>query len=105
MSNAENEDQRFVIETGGRVVGLVVQEKDGFRFYAAKRRYADMEGMLYRSAGHAEDACRKIDLDYRRRAIKRKQARERRDVLSEVQLPVIFVPVAGTPFAWPFDHL
>lgn len=105
MSTADIEDQRFVIETGGRVVGLVVEEKAGFRFYAAKRRYAGFEGMLYRSAAHAEDACRKLDLEHRRRAIKRKQARDRRDELRDVHLPVIFVPVAGTPFAWPFDHL
>jgi len=51
-------DQRYVIETGGRVAGLVVEEPAGFRFFASSRNFFIFDRVIFRSPGHAESACR-----------------------------------------------
>jgi len=52
--------QRFVIEIAEEAIGLVVQEQDGFRFFAASVISAPLDRRLYASPGHAEDACRNL---------------------------------------------
>jgi hypothetical protein len=49
---------RYVIELKGESAGLVVGERQGFRFYAAASHFAELEQRLVRSPGQAEDACR-----------------------------------------------
>ena len=49
--------QSFVIEVGGKAVGLVVQEQTGFRFFGSDERYATFERRVFRSPGEAEAAC------------------------------------------------
>ena len=53
-------DQRFVIELRGEPAGLVVGERSGFRFYASASTFTDLERKIFRSPGHAEDACRAV---------------------------------------------
>ena len=40
--------------------GLVVQERGGFRFFAADRAFTSLEGCLFRSPGEAEKVATRI---------------------------------------------
>jgi hypothetical protein len=46
----------FVIEVEGDAVGLVVKEREGFRFVASNRDHLPLEGRLFRSPNAAERA-------------------------------------------------
>ncbi len=47
----------IVIEVGEIQVGLVVKERDGFRFFAADKRVHGLEGRVYQSAPAATTAA------------------------------------------------
>lgn len=51
---------RYVIEFGGVAAGLVIQDKNRYRFYASDRNFAPLERRLFRSPDHAEHVCRRI---------------------------------------------
>ena len=50
----------YVIEAGEEQAGLVILERGGFRFYAAKPAFAAIEGTLYRSALDATRAAERV---------------------------------------------
>jgi hypothetical protein len=50
----------YVIEAGEEQAGLVILERGGFRFYAAKPTFAEIEGTLYRSAVEATRAAERV---------------------------------------------
>jgi hypothetical protein len=50
--------QRFVIELDHEPAGIVVAERAGYRFYAASSTFVGLNQRLFRSPGHAEQACR-----------------------------------------------
>ncbi|MCA0200690.1 MAG: hypothetical protein LCH56_07580 [Proteobacteria bacterium] len=51
---------RYVIELGGVAAGLVIQDKNRYRFFASDRTYARLEQRLFRSPDHAEQVCRRL---------------------------------------------
>ncbi len=51
---------RYVIELGGVAAGLVIQDKNRYRFFASNRSYALLEQRLFRSPDHAEQVCRRL---------------------------------------------
>ncbi|MGE3475102.1 MAG: hypothetical protein AB7H70_04780 [Rhodospirillaceae bacterium] len=51
---------RYVIELGGVAAGLVIQDKNRYRFFASDRNYAPLERRLFRSPDHAEQVCRRL---------------------------------------------
>ena len=50
--------QRYVVEISGHAVGLVVQERGGFRFFASAVEVSPLNRLLFVSPRRAEDACR-----------------------------------------------
>ncbi len=52
---------RYVIEFGGVAAGLVIQDKNRYRFFASDRNYALLERRLFRSPDHAEQVCRRLN--------------------------------------------
>jgi hypothetical protein len=51
----------YIIEVNSQPAGVVVRNAEGFRFFAASQRFDRMEGKLYRNAGEAERAARRLD--------------------------------------------
>jgi hypothetical protein len=51
---------RYVIEIDGKPAGVVVAERSGFRFFSAASAFFPLERRIFRSAGHAEEACREL---------------------------------------------
>ena len=47
----------YIIEVNSKPAGVVVRNKDGFRFFAASQRFGRMEGQLFRNASEAERAA------------------------------------------------
>ena len=47
----------FVVEIKGEQVGLAIQERGGFRFFAAAPGYFSLDGKLFASYGHARLAA------------------------------------------------
>ena len=52
--------QRYIIEVGGRAVGLVVQKRGGFEFFASSSAVNALDRRLFVSVRQAEDTCRHI---------------------------------------------
>jgi hypothetical protein len=44
----------YIIEVGSETAGIVVRNLEGYRFFAATRRFNALEGQLFRSAREAE---------------------------------------------------
>lgn len=44
----------YIIEVKSRPAGIVVRDKDGFRFFSASSDFSRLEGRLFRSARDAE---------------------------------------------------
>ena len=57
----------FVIETSNFTAGIVTGERAGFRFYAAHRAMASLEGTIYRSPQAAQVAAERLVESNRRR--------------------------------------
>jgi len=47
----------YIIEVGSQAAGIVVRNPDGYRFFAAARRFHVLEGRLFRNAREAERAA------------------------------------------------
>ena len=50
----------YIIEVNSKPVGIVVRDPDGYRFFAASRRFYQMDGRLFRNAREAERAARRL---------------------------------------------
>jgi hypothetical protein len=50
----------YIIEVSSIPAGIVVRDTGGFRFFAASHRFNRLEGQLFRSAGEAERAARRL---------------------------------------------
>ncbi len=48
----------YIIEVNSTAAGIVVRDRQGFRFFAASHDFNSMEGRLFRSAREAEVAAR-----------------------------------------------
>jgi hypothetical protein len=55
-----SEHTAFIIEAEDFAAGIVVQERGGFRFYAADRRLQPLEGQVFRSTRAAERAVARL---------------------------------------------
>jgi hypothetical protein len=47
----------YIIEVGSKTAGIVVQNPQGYRFFAATHRFNALEGQLFRNAREAERAA------------------------------------------------
>jgi hypothetical protein len=50
----------YIIEVNSRPAGIVVLGPDGYRFFAASKRFYPIDGQLFRSAREAERAARRL---------------------------------------------
>jgi hypothetical protein len=50
----------YIIEVSSQAAGIVVRNSDGYRFFAASRRFNPLEGQLFRNAREAERAARRL---------------------------------------------
>lgn len=62
-----NRHTAYAIQVDRHTVGVVVREHPGFRFFASSKDVASLEGTVFRSAGHAEHACRQHLAQQKRR--------------------------------------
>ena len=56
----------YIIEVGSKAAGIVVRDRDGYRFFAASHRFNALEGQVFRNAREAERAAIRLangDLD------------------------------------------
>jgi hypothetical protein len=51
---------RYIIEVNSQAAGIVIRNRDGFRFFAASHPFHSLEGRLFRSAREAERAARLV---------------------------------------------
>ena len=47
----------YIIEVSSQAAGIVVQDRGGFRFFAASHRFNALEGQVFRNAREAERAA------------------------------------------------
>jgi hypothetical protein len=47
----------YIIEVRSQAAGIVVRDREGFRFFAASHRFNSIEGQLFRNAREAERAA------------------------------------------------
>jgi hypothetical protein len=52
--------QSYVIEIADEAAGIVVQERDGFRFFAASSACASLNQRVFNNVRGAEHACRSL---------------------------------------------
>jgi hypothetical protein len=50
----------YIIEVRSKAAGIVVRERDGYRFFAAAHDYNPLEGQLFRNARDAEHAAMRL---------------------------------------------
>ena len=50
----------YIIEVGSQPAGIVVRTPDGYRFFAATHRFNRLEGQIFRNAGSAARAARRL---------------------------------------------
>jgi hypothetical protein len=50
----------YIIEIRSQAAGIVVRNPDGYRFFAASRRFNALEGQLFRNAREAERAATRL---------------------------------------------
>ncbi len=50
----------YIIEVGSQAAGIVVRDRDGYRFFAASHRFNPIEGQVFRNAREAERAARRL---------------------------------------------
>lgn len=55
-----------IIEVADRAVGILAEDGARLRFHAAEARFSALDGQIFRSAGEAERAARRV-LDNRKR--------------------------------------
>ncbi|MBU6463803.1 MAG: hypothetical protein KGK01_17025 [Bradyrhizobium sp.] len=50
----------YIIEVGSGPAGIVVRDREGYRFFAASHRFNRLEGQLFRNAREAERAALRL---------------------------------------------
>jgi len=50
----------YIIEVNSQAAGIVVRNREGYRFFASSHRFNRLEGQLFRSARDAERAARRL---------------------------------------------
>jgi hypothetical protein len=50
----------YIIEVRSKAAGIVVRERDGYRFFAATHDYNPLEGQVFRNARDAEHAAMRL---------------------------------------------
>jgi hypothetical protein len=50
----------YIIEVFSQPAGIVVRDREGFRFFAASSRFYRLEGQVFRNAREAERAARRL---------------------------------------------
>jgi hypothetical protein len=50
----------FVIETADAGAGIVIRERSGFRFFAAVRQFAELDGQVFKTVRAAERAAQSL---------------------------------------------
>jgi hypothetical protein len=50
----------YIIEVRSQTAGIVVRDREGFRFFAASHRFNPMEGQVFRNAREAERAALRL---------------------------------------------
>jgi hypothetical protein len=53
----------YIIEVRSQAAGIVVREREGYRFFAASHRFNPIEGQVFRSAREAERAAIRLAND------------------------------------------
>jgi len=61
--------QAVYIEAFGEDAGLIVAQRNGFRFYAANPHYIALEGQVFKDVAAAERAARELARDLKARVI------------------------------------
>jgi len=51
----------FIIETAESVVGVVVLQDDGYRFFASNPRARELDGRIFKSPAQAEREARRLE--------------------------------------------
>jgi hypothetical protein len=52
--------ETYIIEVGSQPAGIVVRNREGYRFFAASHRFNRLEGQVFRSAREAERAATRL---------------------------------------------
>lgn len=50
----------YIIEVGSQPAGIVVRDREGYRFFAASNRFNRLEGQVFRNAREAERAALRL---------------------------------------------
>jgi len=50
----------YIIEVNSLTAGIIVRNAEGYRFFASSHRFNRLEGRLFRNAGEAERAVRRL---------------------------------------------
>jgi hypothetical protein len=50
----------YIIEVRSKAAGIVVRDRDGYRFFAATHHYSPLEGQVFRNARDAEHAAMRL---------------------------------------------
>ena len=50
----------YIIEVSSQAAGIVVRDKSGFSYFAAKHKFNQIEGRIFRSAREAERIATKL---------------------------------------------
>jgi hypothetical protein len=50
----------YIIEVGSQAAGIVVRDREGYRFFAASHRFNPIEGQVFRNAREAERAALRL---------------------------------------------
>ncbi len=50
----------YIIEVESQTAGIVVRDREGYRFFASSDQFNPLEGRLFRNAREAEHAARRL---------------------------------------------
>jgi hypothetical protein len=50
----------YIIELNSQAAGIVVRNPEGYRFFASSHQFNRLEGQVFRNAGEAERAARRL---------------------------------------------
>ncbi len=50
----------YIIEVSSQAAGIVVRDREGYRFFASSRQFNSLEGRIFRNPREAERAARRL---------------------------------------------
>ena len=50
----------YIIEVNSQTAGIVVRDREGYRFFASSHQFNPLEGRIFRNAREAERAARRL---------------------------------------------